>query len=72
MESKNYRNLFIKILWGGIITICLALIWAGLHDIIKGEEDTTAEITAIILSIAVLIYIIPKFRTFRTASSKKS
>ena len=72
MRSKKNTNLFLKIFWTGIIIICLVLVWAGLHDIIKGEEDITAEIIAVIVSIAVIIYIIAKFRKIRTGHSKTS
>lgn len=66
MRSKKNTNLFLKIFWTGIIIICLVLIWAGLHDIIKGEENITAEIIAVSGSVLVLVYLLIKFVRIRT------
>ena len=65
MKSKK-KKLFLKVLLAGIIIICLALIWAGLHDIIKGEENITAEIIAVSGSVLVLVYLLIKFVRIRT------
>lgn len=63
MNSK--KNLFSNILLTGITIVCLVMIWAGLHDIIKGEENITAEIIAVTGSTVVLIYVIFRFIKFR-------
>ena len=69
---KKKKKLFSKIFLACITIICLSLIWTGMHDIIKGEENIAAEIIAVIVSIAVIIYIILKFRKIRTGQSKTS
>lgn len=66
MRPEKNTNLFLKIFWTGIIIICLVLIWAGLHDIIKGEENITAEIIAVSGSVLVLVYLLIKFVRIRT------
>jgi len=58
---KSKKNLFSNILLTGITIVCLALTWAGLHDIIKGEENITSEIIAVSGSAVVLMYVILRF-----------
>lgn len=66
MKSKKKKNLFSYILLAGITIVCLALIWAGLHDVMKGEENITAEIIAVSGSAVVLMYVIFRFFRVRT------
>jgi hypothetical protein len=58
-----------KILFTGIIIICLALLWAALHDIIKGEEDITAEIFAVVISFAGIILASSRLRKIHSSKA---
>lgn len=40
------------VLWAAVVVLLLALDWAALHDILKGEPDTYAEYAMVLLSLA--------------------
>lgn len=57
-----------KIFFWILIVVLLALLWAALHDIIKGEEDITAEIIAVAVSLAGIIF--ASFRLIKIRASR--
>ncbi len=44
-----------RFLIGGVILLVLALDWAALHDILKGEADTTLEYSMLAVSLVFFI-----------------
>jgi hypothetical protein len=65
MEEIKKKYLIIKILLACLIVVSFAVIWASLHDIIKGEENITLEIFAAVLSFGALIFSILKFQKIK-------
>lgn len=61
MKIKN-RLIYLT----AIAVISFYLLWTGLHDIIKGEEDITLELTAVIISAAIIVYIAFRIKKIRT------
>ena len=46
-------NLIMKLLIAGVVVILLALDWAALHDIIKGEANPIFEYAIVALSLVI-------------------
>jgi predicted Co/Zn/Cd cation transporter (cation efflux family) len=60
MQKKKYKTMnqtgiLKKILLSIAVIILLALDWAALHDIIKGEENLTLEYSIVVFSAGVFV-----------------
>ena len=59
-----------RIFIGAAVLVLAALNWAGLHDILKAEQDVTAEWTVVLCSVVLLFCTAQRIRTRRQCDKR--